>query len=1183
MKIKDIIKTNEGFKSSINLYLNLNDIEKIKNYIPTSSSVFLLDQYLDDIINNRNQATLLIGPYGKGKSHLLLILLSIISMDRQDYKQKIVIEDLTSRIKTINENTASKITKVWGTRPLMPVLINGLSNDLNQAFLLALNNALKRENIEDIIPDTYFSKAIKTIDNWEMHYENTYANFVSALAHKGIRVEDYKLSLNECDSNSIEIFRNIYPQLTSGSEFSPLVGSDVLILYQSINAQLCQKYNYGGIYIVFDEFSKFIEDKKNSAASNEMKLLQDICELASDSSDNKIHLTMVAHKSIKEYGKYLSREFINSFTGIEGRIEERHFLTSAKNNYELIKSAIIKKVDLDTVPWLCDEDAMVKCYNVSVFRSLFKYDDFKTIVAKGCYPLHPMTTYTLLNISEKVAQNERTLFTFLSKGEKNSMTQYIKNSDDKFIYVPLVYDYFREEFKKNIENVFIHNEWLKVEYAISRAVNEEERNVLKTIGLINILNRQEEIVANEELISLASGVDDARIVLDHLTQRDLLRFKPETGVYLFKTSIAVDLNNEIKKRAIIKGGNININRILLETSGLDYVLPKEYNQKYCMTRYYRYTFMDYEVFLDIGKSDSFFSSEDFCDGVVILLTIEKGSVDNEAILKHVSQLSDGRIVIVLPNKPFCLQEKINYYEILQVLKRDESFLNDNKGLINEIELYEEELTGELKAFSDETYFSNFKACVFNSEIQIGEMREGTNINKIVSNLCDEIYYSTPIINNEMINKQYINSPPIRKARKLIIDKLIGGWDLKEKPVGTSPEDSICRAVFFNSVNSEMRKKNFDDIIHLINLYVGKCAEKKVGLKQLINILQAPPYGVRRGIIPMILTYALKDRIDNIIIYFGKAEVRITGDIMENIVLHPDDYMLFISKENAEKETYLAEMYKLFDVDKNYNLTGSRINDILASMKKWFRALPQVTRNRDDVQDQGESNEIYNAHIVLKQICQSVENNPYESLFEEIPRQAFHTDSLIETYNGILHYKKMMENYLENLLSQASHTIKRVFGDKQDPLNYLLKDWYEHQSDESKYGLFSNEITGFMHYIGHLDDYDDEHITKKIIKIVTGTYIENWNKDSLSVFTKDLTIIKKTIENIQNFNSNETKSELVFTDKNGKTNKITYDPATENTAIILKNIIGDALDEFYSISINDKIAVLIEMLEKTMMK
>ena len=117
--------------------------------------------------------------------------------------------------------------------------------------------------------------------------------------------------------------------------------SDVLPLYKSTSEKLIENYGYGGIYIVFDEFSKFIESQNGLTTGVDMNLIQNMCELATDSQNAQIFFTMVAHKSIKEYGKYLSQDIINSFTGIEGRIIEKYFVTSSKNNYELIKNAIV--------------------------------------------------------------------------------------------------------------------------------------------------------------------------------------------------------------------------------------------------------------------------------------------------------------------------------------------------------------------------------------------------------------------------------------------------------------------------------------------------------------------------------------------------------------------------------------------------------------------------------------------------------------------------------------------------------------------------------------------------------------------------------------------------------------------------------------------------------------------------
>ena len=79
--------------------------------------------------------------------------------------------------------------------------------------------------------------------------------------------------------------------------------ADALPLYKSVSEKLVDEYGYSGIYIVFDEFSKFIEGQNNIAAGTNMHLLQSMCELATDSKNAQVFITMVAHKSIKEYAR----------------------------------------------------------------------------------------------------------------------------------------------------------------------------------------------------------------------------------------------------------------------------------------------------------------------------------------------------------------------------------------------------------------------------------------------------------------------------------------------------------------------------------------------------------------------------------------------------------------------------------------------------------------------------------------------------------------------------------------------------------------------------------------------------------------------------------------------------------------------------------------------------------------
>lgn len=71
--MKNFVNVDTRFQKSINLTLDTGDMALVNRYIPTRSSVSILKQYLTNIVRGQGEhATILIGPYGKGKSHLLL-------------------------------------------------------------------------------------------------------------------------------------------------------------------------------------------------------------------------------------------------------------------------------------------------------------------------------------------------------------------------------------------------------------------------------------------------------------------------------------------------------------------------------------------------------------------------------------------------------------------------------------------------------------------------------------------------------------------------------------------------------------------------------------------------------------------------------------------------------------------------------------------------------------------------------------------------------------------------------------------------------------------------------------------------------------------------------------------------------------------------------------------------------
>ncbi len=1184
--LSEVISFNSSFKTAVNLYLSLNKTDKVLNYIPTKSSLRFMDDYLESVLGKKEHATLLVGPYGKGKSHLLLVLLAILSLKRNEENAE-VIKQLKTRIKNVEEignKVATDVDKVWKSKRFLPVIINDTKGDLNQAFLAALGEALKRADLDELVPDTYYSEALKRIDEWENDYKDTFLAFEKAIKKNGFTAKSMRASLKKYDNVALDLFKTVYPTITAGSVFNPLAVSEVLPLYKSVSEKLVEDYDYAGIYIVFDEFSKFIEGLDGGRVGNTMKLLQDMCELAADSSNAQIYMTMVAHKSIKEYGKYLSADIINAFTGIEGRIQEKFFVTSSKNNYELIRSAIIKNIDkAKLIPgidkYFCD-DKVNEYYQLPIFKSNFSKADFESVIMRGCYPLNPVAAYLLLNVSEKVAQNERTLFTFISNDEPNSLARFVAEHDPEdgwIIGADLIYDYFSGLFKKEVSNELVHSIWLGAEYAISRCENEEERKLIKTLALIQIVNKGEEIPANEAYLTLSASLVDSGETLKALTDKMLIYKKSSIGAYVFKTRAGSELKAELKKQRELKGDNCNYSVDLQYITGKYYVVPRKYNTKKMMTRYFTHEYMDVEAFLSINDASAFFDKNETGDGKVIsLYGTHKYNVSE--VKEHFKKLECRELVIILPKKVFKAVKAVRDYEILQEIKKNDAFVSTNAVIKKEIPLLEEDIVKEVEDELEELYSSEDVKVIYWKDGAVKALGAGQE-EAAVNVCCSEIYSKTPIINNEMINRRVIATAQTKKARLTIIEAILNHKDDEAFYAGTNQEATIYRALFGKSeIGSFDKDNNIGEITTLMNKYVTQCCDKKVSVSELINKLTLPPYGMRLGVIPIYLAKVLSERNEDLIVYFADLEVQITPEIVVNMCEKSDEYSLFVSKADIEKEEYINSLKALFDVDNGRALTENRIKNVVLCMQRWYRALPQVTRNLAGIGEIALDEQLKVDMKSIKRMMQKVDLNPYEILFTTIPSE-FSTDNLKETYKAIEKCYRAFNGYLNNTIKNVVDGIYDIWGGKKKlDLYHMLKEWYDKQSALSKQGLHSGGVTNLMSCIEKLDVYSDEDVAQRIVKAVTNVYVDNWLDNAFDDFNDELSAIKCQIEQIKD-QKDEGKFLLSFVGKNNETIERYYEKVDEGTGTILRNIIEDTLEEYDDLSVNDRVAILLEMIEK----
>lgn len=128
-----MISVASGFQYSVNIGYDLNNDDKLKNFIPTKSALTLLKDILSSTApDSTERARVLVGAYGKGKSHIVLTILSML-MQRERSLFTHLMPKITEdpELNQLVENYYShKENKI------LPVIINGTSGSLSQAFLL---------------------------------------------------------------------------------------------------------------------------------------------------------------------------------------------------------------------------------------------------------------------------------------------------------------------------------------------------------------------------------------------------------------------------------------------------------------------------------------------------------------------------------------------------------------------------------------------------------------------------------------------------------------------------------------------------------------------------------------------------------------------------------------------------------------------------------------------------------------------------------------------------------------------------------------------------------------------------------------------------------------------------------------------------------------------------------------
>ena len=895
--IRKYIDIAKGFQYSVNIGFDIGDDNKIKGFIPTVASLQLLeDMLLSSYPSSTDRARILVGAYGKGKSHIILVLLSLLMI-----KDKTLFKDLLLKIKSYNMDLYKYIfSYIESERCFLPVIIQGSNASITQSLLSGIKKALEDNGLEDVMPDTHYQAAINAIKKWESEFPDTYSTFATKI--NGL-VPEFVNRLCDYDVEAYDNFVNMYPSLTSGSEFNPFLGFDVVNLYTEVIKKLKER-NYDGIFVVYDEFSKFLEAGITKISSSDIKLLQDFAEKCNRSKENQMHLLLVSHKNISNYIDKLPKQKVDGWRGVSERFKHVEIHNNFSQIYEIISSVILYNKNYKS---FCNIN---KDFFDILKEFLSRGDAFSELSKEGkdtvvyyCYPLHPVSTFILPRISEKVAQNERTTFTFLSSTQKNTLNSFIENATESFpILTPdYIYDYFESLFKKEVYTSETYTIWKLTTNILNKLINDGVDNkhikikIVKTIALIYIVGQYDKLAPLPEMmneifkLSVKDSIEITKAI-DDLQNKQYVIYMKQSNRYLkLKESTGINIPNLINKTIEMNKEKYNIKDILNKANTENYLYPVRHNDEKEITRYFKFEFITSSELLSINNWNKKIGDT---NAVGLVLGIIPDDTDASNVLEYIlSQKGNNeRIVFILSDARIEFNKILYHYQAVLSLK--EKYLEqDDKLLCQELDIY----INDLKEVIDEYVFSFIKPEYRKSSYYYKTKKKNVfrkaQISQLLSSICDSIYPRTPIINNELVNKDNITSVVARFRNKVIAGLLAKELEPNLGLSGHAQDVSIMRSTLINTNilqdintrphllvagNDDENIQNVLDVIH--NFFKETSLKKERNFRMLYDKLTSANYGIgiKKGTIPIFIAVILHSLKQYIVITHKGIELEINA-------------------------------------------------------------------------------------------------------------------------------------------------------------------------------------------------------------------------------------------------------------------------------------------------------------------
>lgn len=938
------------------------------------------------------------------------------------------------------------------------------------------------------------------------------------------------------------------------------------------------------LVVVIDELGKFLEYASRNEPERELYFIQQLTEFVNN-SDHNICLLTTVHQNFDTYAFSLSPSQRQEWSKVKGRLREITFNEPVEQLLFLAAQHLENHNKEDII-----EDCIKKVIKITKDTKAFNLDkNFVAQIASKLYPLDLLAANILTICLQKYGQNERSLFSFLESTDHTGLNSTVISSSNPFYNIANVYDYITYNFYSfiNSRNNPDYFAWMSIKNALESVERSFDDNLdkydklVKTIGLLSLIAPKGSVLDEDFLTTYAKtclGIKDAGKYIDNLDVKKLILYRNYNKRFILFDGTDLDIQLALNEAAN-KVSEINdVVTVLKRHFQLSPIFAKMYSYENGTPRLFEYIISDHPLVE---------SPVDEVDGFINLVFNENLTIDDvkEFSLKH-----SEAIVYGFYHKTKKIKEQL--FEIAKTQKVIEENIDD-KVASKELEGILTYHTDLLNQYIIDGHYSEDVTWIVNGqEKAIATQRE---FNKLISQVCFDVYNKTPIFKNELVNKHRISNT-IHKAKRNYFKALANNWgdvDLGFTKDLFPPEKTIYLTLLKNngidlSLNksSEIQVNSNNNFEHLWQASIdfledSKTAKRRVS--ELSTILSKRPFKLKQGLIDFWVSSFLFIKRNDYALFgeFGYIPV-INEEVLELITKYPKNYELKTFSVDGIKLDMFNSYRALLNQTTKDGVSNETFVETIRPFLKFYKELPEYSKN---------TRRLATETLAIRAAISS-SKDPEQTFFSDFPiALGFNLGELQNSKEDLKAYTAKLQEAIRELRASFEELVNRVDTFIQDEIIGETVDFeiYKERLQKryqklKKHLLIPSQKT----FVQRLDSQLDDRTAwlSSLVQALTGTTLEKFkDSDEAVLFDrfKSMIINLDSLTKISKTDFSEEKEDVISLEINSlgtsATKKIIRLPKSKNKELkLIEDSLRLKLSEDQSINIAALTNLLKELLK-----